>query len=81
MSEPLMSLVYSLSLPLEHRFADLYARTISLGLFILCIGFARLLCDMFLPGFFHGDSQALRHQSIYSGIWAALAGMWLYTGL
>ena len=50
------------------------------GVLLLSLAVAQLLCDLFVPWILHGSSEVLRRQSIYSGIWSSLAGIWLYSG-
>jgi hypothetical protein len=52
-----------------------------IGLLLFALGIVELLCNIFVPWLLHGASSVLRQQSIYSDIWAALAGIWLYWGL
>jgi hypothetical protein len=88
-AEQLRAWAYSTSFPvgiaaliyLRVHFGYAWPFPPSVGLALLCVGLALLLADTFLGSLIHGHSQALRQQSIYSSLWACVAGVWLYSGL
>jgi hypothetical protein len=88
-SEALRAWSYSLSFPITIALLiflrmrhDSYGSPFlqRLGVLVLSLAVAKLLCDLFAPWILHGSSEVLRRQSIYSGIWGFLAGIWLYSG-
>jgi hypothetical protein len=84
-AESLLAWTYSTSFPLgiaaliylRMHFGQHWPLPKRFGLFLFCLGLLVLLRDIFVPSF-HGSSQVLRRQSIYSGIWMLLVGGWLY---
>jgi hypothetical protein len=85
-AETLQAWAYSTSFPLgiallvylRLHFGYNWPFPATVGLGLVCIGLTLLVFDIFLPRLLCGNSQVLRWQSIYSSIWTALAGSWVY---